>query len=144
MIKDIVEGGKYCYRYPRPAVTTDCVILANIDGEESVLLIRRGNEPYKDCWALPGGFLNPDETALAGARRELLEETGLEVEDLREIGTFTTPGRDPRGWVITIAFAGRAVGTEVKGGDDAAEARWFPLSALPSLAFDHTEILSRI
>jgi 8-oxo-dGTP diphosphatase len=136
-----MEENKYCYRYPHPAVTTDCVIFG-FDGERlQVLLIERGIEPYKGRWAFPGGFLKMDETAEAGARRELKEETGLEGAYMEQFHTFSAPERDPRERVITIAYYALVKIQEVKGGDDAASARWFPLDDIPSLAFDHDYIL---
>ena len=132
---------KYCYKYPHPAVTTDCVIFS-FDGERlQVLLIERGIEPYKGRWAFPGGFLKMDETAEEGARRELKEETGLDSAYMEQFHTFSTPERDPRERVITIAYYALVKIQEVKGGDDAASARWFPLDEIPSLAFDHDYIL---
>ena len=96
--------GKYIYDYPRPAVTTDCVVFG-IDGNSiKVLLIERGNEPFKGCWAFPGGFLNMDENAEQGAIRELKEETGLDLKDIKQIGAYSDVDRDPRSRVITIAF----------------------------------------
>jgi 8-oxo-dGTP diphosphatase len=136
-----MEENKYCYRYPHPAVTTDCVIFG-FDGERlQVLLIERGIEPYKGRWAFPGGFLKIDETAEEGARRELKEETGLDSAYMEQFHTFSTPERDPRERVITIAYYALVKIQEVKGGDDAASARWFPLDEIPSLAFDHDYIL---
>ena len=136
-----MEENKYCYRYPHPAVTTDCVIFG-FDGERlQVLLIERGIEPYKGRWAFPGGFLKMDETAEEGARRELKEETGLEGSYMEQFHTFSAPERDPRERVITIAYYALVKIQEVKGGDDAASARWFPLDEIPSLAFDHDYIL---
>ena len=136
-----MEENKYCYRYPHPAVTTDCVIFG-FDGERlQVLLIERGIEPYKGKWAFPGGFLKMDETAEEGARRELKEETGLDGAYMEQVHTFSAPERDPRERVITIAYYALVKIQEVKGGDDAASARWFPLDDIPSLAFDHDYIL---
>ena len=136
-----MEENKYCYRYPHPAVTTDCVIFG-FDGERlQVLLIERGIEPYKGKWAFPGGFLKMDETAEEGARRELKEETGLDGAYMEQFHTFSAPERDPRERVITIAYYALVKIQEVKGGDDAASARWFPLDDIPSLAFDHDCIL---
>jgi 8-oxo-dGTP diphosphatase len=112
------------------------------DGSRKVLLIRRGNEPYKDCWAFPGGFLNMDETLEECARRELKEETGLTATgEMVELKSFSTVDRDPRGRTITVAYLIEMPLTEAKGADDAAEAQWFPLDALPPLAFDHDEIM---
>lgn len=133
--------GTYTYDYPRPAVTTDCVIFGYDGKELKVLLIERGIEPFKGCWAFPGGFLNMDEDALSGARRELKEETGLENAFIEQFHTFSEPGRDPRGRVITIAHYALVKIQEVEGGDDAAQARWFPIGEVPPLAFDHDRIL---
>ena len=136
-----MEENKYCYRYPHPAVTTDCVIFG-FDGERlQVLLIERGIEPYKGRWAFPGGFLKMDETAEEGARRELKEETGLDGAYMEQFHTFSAPERDPRERVITIAYYALVKIQEVKGGDDAASACWFPLDEIPPLAFDHDYIL---
>lgn len=136
-----MDENKYCYRYPHPAVTTDCVIFG-FDGERlQVLLVERGIEPYKGRWAFPGGFLKMDETAEEGALRELREETGLERAYIQQFHTFSDPHRDPRERVITIAYYALVKIQEVHGGDDAASARWFPLSEIPSLAFDHDYIL---
>lgn len=131
----------YCYRYPHPAVTTDCVIFG-FDGERlQVLLIERGIEPFKGRWAFPGGFIKMDETAEEGALRELKEETGMENAFIQQFHTFSNPLRDPRERVITIAFYALVRIQEVKGGDDAASARWFPLDEIPALAFDHDHML---
>ena len=136
-----MEESKYCYKYPHPAVTTDCVIFG-FDGERlQVLLIERGIEPYKGRWAFPGGFLKMDETAEEGAKRELKEETGLENAYIQQLHTFSNPNRDPRERVITIAYYALVKIQEVKGGDDAASAKWFPLDEIPPLAFDHDYIL---
>ena len=130
----------YCYAYPHPAVTTDCVIFGFDGSQLNVLLIRRGVEPFKGRWAFPGGFLQPDETAETGALRELHEETGLESAYLEQLHTFTDPDRDPRERVITVAYLALVKISEVQGGDDAAEAQWFALDEIPQLAFDHERI----
>jgi 8-oxo-dGTP diphosphatase len=133
----------YTYKYPRPAVTTDCVIFGiTRDGERRVLLVQRGNEPFRGMWAFPGGFLNMDETLEQCARLELKEETGLDTPiRFEELKSFSTVDRDPRGRTISVAFVAEVPLSEVKGGDDAAEARWFPLDEIPQLAFDHGEML---
>ena len=136
-----MEEKKYCYKYPHPAVTTDCVIFGFNGSELQVLLIERGIEPFKGKWAFPGGFLNMDETAGEGAMRELKEETGLENAYIEQFNTYSEPGRDPRERVITIAHYALVRIQEVKGGDDAAKAQWFPIDEVPQLAFDHDKIL---
>jgi len=137
-----VKGAEfpYQYKYEHMAVTTDCVIFTYEDWALKVLLVRRGLDPYKGQWAFPGGFLKMDETARQGAQRELWEETSLETEAIRELGTFTDVHRDPRERVITIAFYALIRPSEVVGGDDAEEAAWFPIDKLPELAFDHRKI----
>lgn len=136
-----MEEQKYTYRYPHPAVTTDCVVFG-VDGDKlKVLLIERGNEPYKGYWAFPGGFLNIDENAEQGALRELEEETGLKLRNIIEFGTFSDVDRDPRERVISIAFYALINKVDVKGGDDAAKAQWFALDEVPRLAFDHDKML---
>lgn len=131
----------YTYKYPRPAVTVDCCIFAFHENELSVLLIRRGIAPFKDSWALPGGFMRMDETAEEAAIRELFEETGFETNRLRQFHTYTSIYRDPRERIVTICYYTLAQIQAVKGGDDAAEARWFPVAELPPLAFDHEDIV---
>jgi len=133
----------YEYRYPHPAVTTDCVVFG-FDGRElKVLLIERGLEPYKGMWAFPGGFMRIDETAEQCAIRELKEETGMVLTQVRQLGAFSGVYRDPRERVVTIAFYALARQSEVIGGDDAAHARWWPIKEIPQLAFDHDYILRR-
>jgi 8-oxo-dGTP diphosphatase len=135
----------YCYEHPRPQVTVDLVVFTLMESSLRVLLIRRGREPFAGLWAIPGGFLGIDEPAEAAARRELREETGLEIPGAVEpIGFFAKPGRDPRGRTITLAHAAvvRAGEHTVKGSDDAAEAAWVDLKKMPKLAFDHDGILS--
>lgn len=131
----------YTYEYPRPAVTADCVVVTK-EAEPKVLLIQRGNEPYKGCWAFPGGFMNMDETTEQCAIRELEEETGLKIDEVKQIGAYSRVDRDPRGRTITVAYLAFVDSpVEVKGQDDAAKAEWFALSNLPELAFDHEEIM---
>ena len=136
-----MEEKKYCYRYPHPAVTTDCVIFGFDGVSIKVLLVQRGIDPHKGKWALPGGFLKMDETAEECARRELCEETGLQSTTVEQFHTFTSVDRDPRERVITIAHYALVRLSEVRGGDDAAKAEWFALDEIPCLAFDHDRIL---
>ena len=138
-----MENQTYTYKYPRPAVTTDCVVFRFDGSQLKTLLIERGNELYKGCWAFPGGFLNMDENAEQCALRELEEETGLKLDHVEEFGTFSEVDRDPRGRVISIAFYGITELSEVKGGDDAAKAQWFPIDEIPPLAFDHDRMLEQ-
>lgn len=138
-----VKGAEFPfqYKYEHMAVTTDCVIFTYEDWKLKVLLVRRGADPYKGEWALPGGFLKNDETARDGALRELQEETGLEASAIGELGVFSDVHRDPRERVITIAYYALVKPAGVIGGDDADEAAWFSIDALPELAFDHKKIL---
>lgn len=132
---------KYTYKYPRPAVTADCVVMTN-ETTPKVLLIQRGAEPFKGCWAFPGGFMDMDETTEECAIRELEEETGLKLSVLHQIGAYSRVDRDPRGRTITVAyFAIIDSPVAVNGLDDAAKAVWWPLSDLPHLAFDHYDIM---
>lgn len=133
----------YCYDYPHPSVTTDCVIFGFDGARLRVLLVERGVEPFKGKWALPGGFLRMDESAEQGAKRELQEETGLRASYIQQFYTFTEPDRDPRERVITIAYYALVRMQNVVGGDDAARAEWFALDDVPALAFDHDQILRR-
>ncbi|MGP1464561.1 MAG: NUDIX domain-containing protein [Prevotella koreensis] len=133
----------YTYKYPHPAVTADCIVFACQNEKTQVLLIKRGSEPCKDMWALPGGFMNIDESAEEAAIRELKEETGIDVKEVTQVGAYSKVDRDPRERVITIAFY-TVIDNPVKavGQDDAKQAEWFTLDNLPTLAFDHSEILS--
>lgn len=138
-----MEEKKYAYKYPHPAVATDCVIFGFDGMELKVLLIERGAEPYLGKWAFPGGFLKMDESAEEGARRELKEETNLSAAYMEQFYTFSDPDRDPRERVISIAYYALVKIEEVKGGDDAARAAWFALDRVPQLAFDHDRILRK-
>lgn len=136
----------YIYSHPRPAVTVDVVLFTYSGGELRTLLIQRGGPPYANQWALPGGFVRIDESLEEAAARELLEETGVGDVYLEQLYTFGDPLRDPRGRVITVVYfallgADQAERLSVAGGDDAQDARWWNVYALPELAFDHRPIL---
>ena len=131
----------FTYKYPRPALTADCVVITKGEMPE-VLLIQRGDEPYKGQWAFPGGFMEMDETMEECAIRELKEETGLELSELHQIGVYSKVDRDPRGRTVTVAYLAVVDSTiAVEGQDDAAKAEWWPLTTPPPLAFDHEDIL---
>jgi len=122
-----------------PALTVDCVIT---DPDGRVLLIRRKNEPFKGAFALPGGFVDIGETVEAGCRREVREETGLEVGDLELVGVYSDPGRDPRGHTVSAAFvANLPKAVAPTAGDDAEAAEWVADWRDQQLAFDHAQIL---
>lgn len=129
----------YTYPYPRPAVTVDALLISN---QKTVLLIERGRDPYQGTWALPGGFINMDESLEKACQRELEEETGLNVESFKQFKAFGSVDRDPRGRTISVVFYA-FVNEEltVCAGDDAAKAQWFRLDKLPELAFDHQQII---
>lgn len=135
----------YNYKYPRPSVTADICLFS--PDRTQLLLIRRAHEPFAGCWAFPGGFFDLDDDDIAHtAQRELLEETGLSNIPLEELCTASRKDRDPRGRTISVVFGGMADPNQAQpfGGGDASEARWWPLSALPNLAFDHEEILAKV
>jgi 8-oxo-dGTP diphosphatase len=134
-------------RRERPSVTVDVVVVAPGNGGPRVLLVKRKRPPFQDCWALPGGFVEPNEALEAAARRELREETGIEPDHLVQFHTFGDPGRDPRGWTISVAYLARIAAAQMQArqpqaGSDAAEVGWFHLEDLPPLAFDHGHILT--
>ena len=125
-------------------LTTDAVVFCTIDEQLKVLLVKRGSEPYKGQWGLPGGFVEDQEDLIDGMKRELEEETGLKIQNARQLKTYGTPGRDPRGRTVSVVYHAliEQKDSEVKAGDDAAEAQWFNVHHLPEvLAFDHAEIL---
>jgi len=133
------------YDHPRPAVTVDVAILREFDAGIQILLVRRAHEPYAGAWALPGGFVDENEGLEAAARRELREETGVEPPLVRQFRAYGDPGRDPRGHTVTIVYVAEVpADTEPVAGDDAREARWFSLSAMPALAFDHGKIIAEL
>jgi len=133
----------YCYEYPRPAVAVDIVLFCRAGSEVEVLLIKRAREPFKGRWAFPGGFVDKDESLEHAASRELLEETGLSVVNLEQIGAFGDPGRDPRGHTVSIVFSAVLDGRrQARAADDAADSEWHSALRPPKLAFDHKKILS--
>lgn len=133
----------FSYRYPRPCVTTDSLVFRKINGVWHILLIERANEPFKGCWALPGGFVEMEEDLDAGAIRELREETGMNGIALHQLHAFGNPNRDPRHRTITVAYWGIDNSLQnPTGKDDATRARWFDIGQLPPLAFDHDGIIS--
>jgi 8-oxo-dGTP diphosphatase len=130
----------YTYQYPRPSVTVDVILISK---KNSVLLIQRGSDPFKDQWAIPGGFIELDESLEDACHRELEEETGLKVGKLTQFKAYGAVDRDPRGRTISVIFYSFLDEEAIpKAGDDAANAQWFPLTNLPDLAFDHEQILS--
>ena len=135
----------FTYEYPRPALTVDCVVFGFDGGGLQVLLIRRALEPFLGSWALPGGFVDMDEDLDQAARRELQEETHLSQVYLEQLFTFGTPGRDPRGRVVSVAYYAlvRPDQHPATGDSDASEAAWHPVGQLPPLAFDHTQIIAK-
>jgi 8-oxo-dGTP diphosphatase len=137
------KAKKYTYDYPRPAVTVDLLVVTR-DADPQVLLIRRKHEPFAGKWAIPGGFVDMDESLETAARRELREETCIDVGDLEQLHTFGDPGRDPRGRVISVVYLAQVEAGQVqpRAADDAAEAAWHSLSEPPPLAFDHNQILA--
>lgn len=148
--------------YPRPSLTADVIALGlGEDGRLSVLLIRRGRDPFKDRWAIPGGFCEPTESVEQAGARELEEETKLTGLELEQLGVYSAPGRDPRGWVVSVAFIGLVPShrfSEARGSDDASDAAWWPIShragedppfvlergadTTGPLAFDHDAMLT--
>lgn len=135
--------GQYIYEYPRPAVTTDCAIFG-FDGEDlKILLIERGIEPFKNRWALPGGFIELDEDADNCAHRKLVQETGLENIFIEQLYTFSGVDRDPRYRVISIAYYALVKLSDYKAqaGIDTENVQWYSITELPDLAFDHHQIL---
>ncbi len=134
----------YTYQYPRPALTVDILLFSKKEDIVKVLLIQRNNDPFRNKWAFPGGFIEMDEPLETSPYRELAEETGVKDVKLTQLHTFGQLGRDPRGRTISVvyyAFVDDA-GIHPKAGDDAGKAKWFCLSDLPELAFDHDEILN--
>jgi len=149
-VKSRNKKPQYTYEYPMADNTVDAVVFGlgpdtQFDGQNElhVLLIERGDDPFKGMWALPGGYLEEDETIDQAVLRELEEETSVKLAWMEQLYTFGDPGRDPRGRVISTSYLAlvRAADVTVEAGDDAAKAKWFPISGLPSLAFDHDKII---
>jgi 8-oxo-dGTP diphosphatase len=134
---------KFKYRYPRPALTVDCVVFGLDDKGLKVLLIQRARKPFRGRWALPGGFVHVEESLESAARRELEEETGLRDVYLEQLYTFGEPDRDPRERVVTVAYYAlvNLRDHHVQAATDAREAAWFAVPDVPALAFDHEKII---
>jgi 8-oxo-dGTP diphosphatase len=137
----------HTYDFSRPALTTDVALVAGTGMQRQILLIRRGHEPFAGMWALPGGFVDEGERIEDAARRELAEETGVVWDGpLSQAGTFGDPGRDPRGWTVSVIWVAHVgdVPLPAVGGDDADAAEWFSLGDLPELAFDHADVVEAV
>ncbi len=136
----------YTYDHPRPSVTVDSIVFKYKSDSIQLLLIQREKEPFKDKWALPGGFLDMEENLEEGVKRELKEEAGLKIEKVEQVGAFGDPDRDPRGRVISISYLSilkKDQESHINAASDAADAQWFDLQKLPELAFDHNKIISK-
>lgn len=133
----------FTYIYPRPALTVDAIVVAGAPVPTHFLLVKRSKDPFKGKWALPGGFVDMEETLEKACIRELKEETGLELPAMEQLRVYDAPERDPRHRTISVVFyAFIPEMKEVQGGDDASEAAWFPAGRLPELAFDHGQIVA--
>lgn len=132
--------------YPKPSVTTDIVVFTIKDNQLKILLIKRKTTPFKNEWAIPGGFIHLNESLEEAAKRELKEETGIDADYLEQLYTFGNIKRDPRGRVISIAYFAlinsEQASQKLKATTDASDAQWFSVLKLPNLAFDHNEILN--
>ena len=135
----------YTYEYPRPALTVDIILFAKEPDDLSILLIKRNHVPFDGMWALPGGFIEIDETLEHATNRELHEETGINGIALEQFYVFDSINRDPRHRVISIVFTGILFSklSDIKAGDDAKEVKWFSIREVPQLAFDHEEIIRK-
>jgi len=132
----------YSYKYPRPMLCVDMVVLNKTNAIPEILLIQRGKDPFKDHWALPGGFIEMEEDLIDSAYRELKEETQITKVQLKQLKTYGKPGRDPRGRNISVVFGGfLEEGQMATAGDDAKNTAWYPIDQLPKLAFDHDMIV---
>jgi 8-oxo-dGTP diphosphatase len=133
----------YTYAYPRPAVTVDIIVTKIVKDSKQILLIERKDEPYKNYWALPGGFVDIEEDIEVAAYRELSEESSISDIKLKQFQTFGKPGRDPRGRTISIIYSGELLNNsqKIEAGDDAKSLKWFSIDEMPELAFDHFYII---
>ncbi|MCF8298961.1 MAG: NUDIX hydrolase [Saprospiraceae bacterium] len=133
----------YTYDYPRLMLTVDAMIFLKDESNIKLLLIQRDRPPFEGKWALPGGFVDMEETLEQSVARELKEETSLENIDLFQFHSFSKLGRDPRGRTVSVVFYGftTAENSNIKAGDDARLAKWFDINDIPDLAFDHNEII---
>ena len=134
----------YTYHYPRPALTVDMVVFMLLDDQLHILLIQRAQPPFEGKWALPGGFVNMEESLEMAAARELAEETGIEGCELEQFHTYGDPQRDPRGRVVSVAYCTYLppeTSISIREGGDAKQVRWLPMTDLPNLAFDHSKII---
>ena len=135
----------YTYKYPRPALTVDMAVFKKTTDRHEILLIKRKNDPFVGMWALPGGFVDMDETVEMAATRELFEETNLSNIQLEQFHVFSEVDRDPRGRTVSVVFIGLLEEPkDVKAGDDSEEVCWFEINNLPDLAFDHIKIIQMI
>ncbi len=134
---------EYSYEYERPAITVDIVVYTIKDNDLKVLLIERNLEPFKGMWAIPGGFVKKDETLDIAASRELFEETNVKDIYLEQLYSIGDPNRDPRGWVVTVAYFAliSSDNLNIIANTDAKDVKWFSAYNLPKLAFDHEKIL---
>ncbi len=133
----------YSYKYPRPAVTVDMLVFKKTNNGLQLLLIQRDREPFQGFWAIPGGFMDMDETLEEAANRELAEETGLQNIAMEQLKVYSSLYRDPRHRTVSVAFVGFLTDEQqIKAGDDARQAQWFSINQLPSLAFDHAQIIA--
>lgn len=127
---------------PHIFVTVDVVLSRKFDGEQQILLIQRKNEPFKDYWALPGGFVDKEEDIEVAAKRELFEETDIQLFQVKQVGAYGKPDRDPRHHTLSVAYYGEIDALAIaKAKDDAKSVKWFSIEELPALAFDHSEII---
>lgn len=140
----MAKKSRYVYEWPRPMVTVDAAVFQVYENKIKILLIQRGKEPFKGCWALPGGFVEMNEELDDAVARELSEETGLCNVKLQQMYTFGGVDRDPRGRMISVVYMGVVRGDvkKINAGDDASNVRWFDICQLPEkIAFDHKKVI---